>query len=96
MKLTDAQFGFLGTLIDHGPQTVTEVHGPRGMDGKRKITLQGSVAGPTLTKLEDAAMIHVVRGEAQRPVNAVGKPGNRRVTLTIEITAAGREAYAAA
>lgn len=96
MKLSDAQFGFLQTLIDYGPQTITEVHGPRGMDGKRKITLQGSIAGPTLTKLEDAAMIHVARGEAQRPINAVGKAGNRRVTLTVTVTEAGRAAYAAA
>lgn len=92
MKLTDAQFCALATLANHGPASLTEVHGPRGMDGKRKISVQGIMAAPTLAKLEQAHLIAVDRGGGTRPVNAVGKGGHLRFPLTVTITDAGRAA----
>lgn len=96
MKLSPAQFGTLHTLAAFGPQQAVEVHGPRGMDGKRKIKLKWHAApGPTLAKLEDASLVTVTRVDAGRPMNAVGKAGHRRINLTIAITDAGRAALAA-
>lgn len=92
MKLTDAQFSALHTLAEFGPKELVEVHGPRGMDGKRKITVQGIMSAPTLAKLEQAHMISVRRDGAVRPVDAVGRPGHTRFPLTVEITDAGRAA----
>lgn len=92
MKLTPAQFGALSTLAQFGPKDLTEVHGPSGMDGKRKITVQGIMSAPTLAKLEQAGFVKVNRGISSRPVNAVGKPGHLRFPLRVEITETGRQA----
>lgn len=96
MKLTDAQFGALSTLERFGPKVLVEVHGPRGMDGKRRITVQGIMSAPTLASLEQAHLIAVDRGTSARPVNAVGRPGYLRFPLTVSITDAGRAALASA
>lgn len=96
MKLTDAQFGALSSLSDHGPQELIEVHGSRGMDGKRKITVQGIMTAPTLARLEQAHLVSVDRSGGTRPVNAVGKAGHLRFSLTVSITDAGRAALASA
>lgn len=95
MKLSDAQFGALSTLAQFGPKELVEIHGPRGMDGRRKITVQGLMSAPTLAKLEQAHLIAVDRsGKGSRPVNAVGKSGNLRFSLIVSITEAGRAALA--
>lgn len=97
MKLTDSQHGTLHSLAQFGPQDAVEVHGPRGMDGKRKIKLEWRGAPSSqLAALEGRGLISVTRTEAPRPVNAVGKAGHRRVALKIEISQAGRDALAAA
>lgn len=92
MKLTDAQFSALHALAEFGPKEMVEVHGPRGMDGKRKITVQGIMSAPTLARLEQAHLVTVDRGGSVRPANAVGKPGHIRFPLTVAITEAGRAA----
>lgn len=92
MKLTDAQACALYTLAEHGPQDMTEVHGPRGMDGRRKISVQGIMSAPTLARLEQSGLVSVDRGNGSRPVNAVGKAGHARFQLRVSITAAGRAA----
>lgn len=95
MRLSDSQHGVLHTLREFGPQKAVEVHGPRGMDGKRKIKLEWAGAPlATLTKLESAGLVTVQRAEPVRPVNAVGGKGHPRVALTITITDAGRAALA--
>lgn len=93
MKLTDAQFGALCTLNDHGPRTGTEVRMPPAMDGTRRIKLECHfMTAPTLAKLEEAGLVSVVRGDASRPVDAVGRRGHARREITIQITEAGRAA----
>lgn len=97
VKLTDSQHGTLHTLAEFGPQKAVEVHGPRGMDGKRKVKLEWHAASIVqLRSLEDRGLVAVDRSEAPRPVNAVGKLGHKRVALIIAITQAGRDALAAA
>jgi hypothetical protein len=97
MKLTDAQFGTLNTLAEFGPQQAVEVHGPRGMDGKRKVRLEWrGVSAQALAKLSSDGLVHVARKPLPRPVNAVGKAGHPRTALTISITDAGRESLNAA
>jgi hypothetical protein len=93
MKLSDAQFGALWHLADHGPVTAEEIIGPRNMAGKRKTTLKiHSMTAATINRLEAGGLVTVERIAAPRPVNAVGTPGHKRNTLTITITDAGRKA----
>jgi DNA-binding MarR family transcriptional regulator len=97
VKLSDSQFGTLHALAEHGPQEAVEVHGARGMDGKRKIKLEWRGASVThLATLEDRGLVAVSRTDAPRPINAVGKVGHRRVALRITITPAGQRALTAA
>ena len=96
MRLSDSQRGTLYSLAEFGPQEAVEVHGPRGMDGKRKVKLEWRGAPlATLTKLEGAGLVSVVRHEPKRFFDAVGKAGHPRIRLTISITEAGRAALAA-
>ncbi len=93
MKLSDTQFGVLGTLREHGPQDVVEVLGPPDMRGSRKAKIEGFLlTAPTLDCLERNGLVAVQRGEFYRLKNAVGKSGLRRRNLRITITDAGRAA----
>lgn len=96
MKLTDAQFGALSTLAQFGPKELVEVHGPRGMNGIPKITIQGIMSAPMLAKLTAHGLVSVSRKPVPAPKNAVGKRGNARFSLTVSITDAGRAALASA
>jgi hypothetical protein len=90
MKLSDSQFGTLHALAEFGSQDAIEVHGPKGMDGKRKIKLEWRGTPSTqLANLESRGLVSVIRTDAPRPVNAVGKAGHRRVALKISITPDG-------
>lgn len=91
MKLTDAQWGALHQIVDHGPISAEEIHGPRDMGGKRKIKFVcNSITCATMEKLYSLKLISVDRVEKARPVSATGKAGNRRHALTINITELGR------
>lgn len=92
VKLSPAQFGLLRTLREFGPQSAIEVAMPPAMDGSACTKIEGNIAAATLNRLLDAGMVSVERKLLPRLVNAVGKPGRRRVSLTISITDAGREA----
>lgn len=90
MKLSDAQFGALSTLYQHGPINAVEVAGPAGMDGKRKIKLECHALNvATLTKLEAAGLVAVSRGDIYRPTDAAGRKGHPRRNVCISITAEG-------
>ena len=89
-KLTDAQFGALCTLREHGPKGAVEVLLPPAMDGSRKFKLECHfMAWPTLDRLEQLGLINVQRGVGYRPKNAVGKSGKERRELRITITDKG-------
>jgi DNA-binding MarR family transcriptional regulator len=95
MKLTDAQFSALHTLAEFGPKAATEVRMPPAMDGSRRIKLECHfLTAPTLARLEQGGLVSVQRSEPSAPVNAVGKRGHARRSLTISITDAGRAAVA--
>jgi hypothetical protein len=92
-KLSDAQYGVLSQLEQHGAISAIEVAGPPKMDGTRKAKLECHACSiATLNKLSDAGLVHVERGEPRRPVNAVGKKGHARTELLISITEKGRQA----
>ena len=97
MKLTDTQFGVLQCLNEFGMKTATEVLGPVGMDGKRKVArLEWNVANKvTLAKLESAGFVAVKRATSERFADATGKLGHPRRTIYVEITEAGKAALAA-
>ena len=96
MKLSDAQFGILDRLAVHGPATAIEIAGPRGIDGKRKVSLQwDGTSKASLDKIQAAGWVTIARKPLPAPVNAVGAKGNPRVQITITITEAGRAALAA-
>jgi len=90
MKLSDAQFGTLTTLREHGPVNAIEVAGPAGMDGKRKTKLECHLLNAaTLAKLEGAGLVAVSRSEFYRPKDATGRAGKPRRNVCISITAEG-------
>jgi len=94
-KLTDAQFGALCTLRDHGPKDAVEVLNPPAMDGPRKIKLECHfMAWPTLDRLEQLGLINVQRGPARMPKDAVGRSGKARRPVVITISDKGRAAVA--
>ncbi len=96
MKLTDAQIGVLHTLHEFGPKSAVEKFLPPAMDGSRKIKLECHImAYPTLKRLEDAALVSVNRDAVHRPTDAVGRAGNARRSIIIEITDKGRSVLAA-
>jgi hypothetical protein len=93
VKLSDAQFGVLWHLVDHGPIKAEEIVGPRKMDGTWKTTLQcHCMTAATMSRLEAEELVTVERVPAPRPINAVMKLGRKRNLLTIRITEAGRKA----
>jgi hypothetical protein len=97
MKLTDAQFGALQGIIDHGPAMGEEIVGPPAMDGTRRTKLScHRISRGTLERLAADGLVIVTRVPEARPVNAVGKPGNRRNSVMVHITDAGRAALASA
>lgn len=90
MKLSDAQFGVLVALRDHGPIVAVEVQGPRGMDGKRKAKLECRHMNiATLNRMREDGLVEVWRAPLPRPMNAVGKLGNVRTQITIKATDTG-------
>lgn len=93
MVLTDAQYGALHQIVEHGPISAEEILGPQNMAGARKIKFVcNSVTAATMQKLLALDLISVERVAKERPVNAVGKQGHRRNAVTINITEAGRAA----
>jgi hypothetical protein len=93
MKISDAQFGVLCALRDHGPVKATEVLGPRGKGGRRKAKLECHAMNiSTLSRLAAEGLVDVVRTILPRPKNAVGKSGNPRTELTISVTEKGLNA----
>lgn len=90
MTLSDAQFGALISIREHGPINAVEVASAPGMDGKRKVKLECHVLNmATLAKLEQAGLVAVSRGEIYRPKDAAGRNGHPRRDVCISITAAG-------
>lgn len=90
MKLSDAQFGALISLREHGPINAVEVASAPGVDGKRKIKLECHVLNmATLAKLEQAGLVAVSRGEIYRPRDATGRNGHPRRNVCISITSDG-------
>jgi len=90
MKLSDAQFGALSTIHNHGPINAVEVAGPADMSGKRKIKLECHVLNAaTLAKLEGDGLVAVTRGEIYRPTDATGRKGHPRRNVCISITSDG-------
>jgi hypothetical protein len=95
MKLSDAQWGALRSIVDHGPISADEVVLPPAMDGSRRTKLQcNRLTKPTMERLEAEGFVIVTRVPEARPVNAVGKAGHRRNSLMVHITDAGRAAVA--
>ena len=93
MKLSPAQFGALQQLMSFGPIEAVEVVGPRAMDGSRKTTFQcHCLTAPTMRALASAELVTIERTSVGRPINAVGKRGNPRVQVVVNITDAGRAA----
>lgn len=93
MRLTDAQFGVLSSLLDHGPSKGVLSSGPPTMDGTRKAKLECHLMTyPTLLKLEALGLVSVYRGEVRRAANAVGKRGTPKRDVVITLTDKGREA----
>lgn len=94
-RISDAQWGALSHLIDHGPITAEEIVMPAAMDGKRRTKLRcHCLTQATLSRLEADGLVSVTRTAEARPVNAVGKAGHRRNSVKVEITDAGRAAVA--
>jgi hypothetical protein len=96
-RLSDAQLGVLWQLDGQGPIKAEEILGFSKKIGARTAALccpQMTMA--TMKRLEAEGLILVQRARAPRPVNAVGKAGRLRNTLTISITEAGREALSKA
>lgn len=90
MKLSDAQFGALVSIREHGPINAVEVAGAPGMDGKRKVKLECHLLNVvTLAKLEQAGLVAVSRGEIYRPKDATGRNGHPRRNVCISITSDG-------
>jgi hypothetical protein len=90
MILSDAQFGALTTVRDHGPINAQEVLQPPKMDGSRRVKLECHVlTSPTLEKLETAKLVAVSRGEIYQKEDATGRKGNKRRNVCISITADG-------
>ena len=95
MKLTDAQWGALRSIIDHGPISAEEVVMPPAMDGSRRTKLRcNRITKPTMERLESEGLVIVTRVPEPRPVNAVGKSGHRRSSVMVHITDDGRAAVA--
>lgn len=95
MKLSDAQFGALQGIIDHGPAMGEEIVMPPAMDGSRRTKLQcNRIPKATIERLEADGLVVVTRVPEPRPVNAVGKAGHRRNSIMVHITDAGRAALA--
>lgn len=93
MKLSDAQWGALRQIVDHGPISAEEIVMPPAMDGSRRTKLQcHCLSQATLQRLETAGLVTVTRTPEARPVNAVGRAGHRRNAITVQITDAGRAA----
>lgn len=90
MKLSDAQYGALVSIREHGPINAVEVASAPGMGGKRKVKLECHILNvATLAKLEQAGLVSVTRGEIYRPKDATGRNGHPRRNVCISITADG-------
>jgi hypothetical protein len=95
MKLSDAQWGALFQLAEHGPIVAKEIILPVAMDGSRRTKLQcHCLTKATMDRLEAEGLVVVKRAALSRPVNAVGKAGHRRNEVVVHITAKGTEALA--
>ena len=93
MKLSDAQWGALRQIVDHGPINAEEVVLPPAMDGSRKTKLRcHCLSRATMARLEADGLVIVTRVPEARPTNAVGKKGHRRNSIMVHITDAGRAA----
>jgi hypothetical protein len=90
MILSDAQYGALTTVRDHGPINAQEVFQPPKMSGERRVRLECHVmSAPTLAKLEAAKFVAVSRGEIYQKADATGRKGNKRRNVCISVTADG-------
>lgn len=93
MRISDAQWGVLWQLAEHGPLSAVEVMMPPKMDGSRRIKIEcHALNAATLDNLCRNGLVHVERGSTARPRNAVGKAGHARTKLTITLTDEGRAA----
>lgn len=93
MKLSDAQWGALRQILDHGPIKATEIVLPPSIDGSRKTKLScHCLTKATMDRLEADGLVVVQRTAEPRPVNAVGKHGHRRNSIVVDITPKGRQA----
>lgn len=94
-QLSDAQWGALRQIVDHGPINAEEVILPPAMDGSRRTKLQcRCLSKATMERLEADGLVIVTRVPERRPVNAVGKSGHRRNSVMVHITDTGRAAVA--
>jgi len=97
VKISDAQWGVLWQLAEHGPLSAVEVMIPPKMDGSRRVKIEcHALNAATLDTLRRNGLVHVARGATARPQNAVGKAGHARTRLTITLTDQGREVLARA
>lgn len=95
MKLSDAQWGALRQIVDHGPINAEEVVMPPKMDGSRRTKLRcHCLTQATMDRLEASGLVIVTRVPEAHPVNAVGKAGHRRNSVMVHITDTGRAAVA--
>ena len=93
VKLSNAQWGALHQLADFGPIEAKEIVMPPAMDGSRRTKLDCHYfTAATLSMLETAGLVAVMRNQAARPTNACGKAGHQRIALVIHITDEGRNA----
>ena len=90
-KISDAQWGVLWQIAEHGPLAAIEVMGPPRMDGSRRIKIEcHALNAATLDSLCRNGFVTVERGDTARPKDAVGKAGHARTQITILLTDAGR------
>jgi hypothetical protein len=95
MHLTDNQFNALHYMVEHGPIVGEDVAIPVGMCGKRKTKFVCHVfTGATVNALCALGLATVTLGEVRRPVDAAGRHGHPRRTVTVTITDAGRRMVA--